>query len=926
MFQKTRLCTSLLLAFGGGLLATSANLAFAQEVQRVEVTGSSIKRVEAEGALPVQTFSQEDIKKSGVTTVTDFIQQLPVMQGFTVAADSVGGGGGGITTASIHDLGEQYTLVLLNGRRVAPATSGTTIDLNSIPLAAIERIEVLTDGASALYGADAIAGVVNFILKKGAAPFEISARYTQPEQGGAEGYNLALSKGFGDLEADGFSIYASLSFDRQKQLKAADRDFAKTGIINFTDQYGRNLTFFNGSSRSVPPNVDVRYNDPSKPPTAAGNSVTSFNPYFMANDACPPAHVQGGNQCIFDYTSSVEISPEQERTSFFTSGEMKLGNSGLNLFGDFAYTNAHILARIAPYPAEFGLDASHPYFATYIRPYITDEQFNTMTLVNVKYRLYDMGNRAYDYETNATHVVAGVEGDLGSWGISTALTYSAQEQLQNYVGGFPLADKFQAGIDQQLFDPFPYTLGQMPADQLDALNATQWTGVYNTADIKMLGLEGHAQRELFKMAGGAAIISLGADWRETSYKLTANDEVANGEILFDDPQAEYDWKRQNTGAFVEAVFPVTKELEFGGSLRYDQISGVEDGISKTTRGNTEAATTYKLNAKYKPSKSMLVRGSYGTGFRTGTMQEIAGDLVDFGVTGGTYACPFSDTYDPLGYIAAGVVCDDLQKEVFQGGNTDLKPEKSTQWTLGLVFEPSATIAVSLDYWTVNVKDAISSVSEDQILNNPETYLDLYTTKHKASNNLDYVAIKLVPFNIGKVENEGIDWNFKWRDKTDFGRLTAEVGGTHLVKSRYTLPGTDDQWTDSMNKWGVNSAVSFRNVVHAAAGLAHGDWSHTLTMNYRDGYKDIHHDVDNCAVDDGVDCIDTQLDVRAYTTWDWQTTWNAMKGLSLTAGVKNLLDNDPPLSLRNVGSHQLGYDPRYASAMGRTFYVSGSYKF
>ncbi|HEX5684701.1 MAG TPA: TonB-dependent receptor [Ideonella sp.] len=927
MFQKTRLCTSLLLAFGGGLLATSANLAFAQEVQRVEVTGSSIKRVEAEGALPVQTFSQEDIKKSGVTTVTDFIQQLPVMQGFTVAADSVGGGGGGITTASIHDLGEQYTLVLLNGRRVAPATSGTTIDLNSIPLAAIERIEVLTDGASALYGADAIAGVVNFILKQGAAPFEISARYSQPEQTGGDGYNLSISKGFGDLDADGFSIFASLSYDRQKQLKAADRDFAKTGIINFTDQHGRNLTFFNGSSRSVPPNVDVFYFGVDPDTGEPTNEQYSFNPYLMQNGDCPKDHVVGGDQCIFDYTSTVEISPEQERTGFFASGKLKLGNSGFNLFSDVSYTNAHILARIAPYPAEFSLSPDHPYYATYIRPYISDDIANNLDGdINVKYRLYDMGNRAYDYETNATHVVAGVEGALGSWDFNSALTYSAQEQLQNYVGGFPLADRFQAAIDAQEFDPFPYILGTMPADQLEALKSTQWTGVYNTIDIKMMGVDARAQRELFKLGGGSAYLSLGADWRETSFKQTANDEVANGEILFDDPQAEYDWKRQNTGAFVEAIFPVTKELEFGASLRYDQISGVEDGISKTTRGSTESATTYKLNGKYKPTKTMLVRGSYGTGFRTGTMQEIAGDLVDFGVTGGTYACPFSQSYDPLGYIAAGVICDDLQKEVFQGGNAELKPEKSTQWTLGFVVEPSATTAISIDYWTVNVKDAISSVSEDQILNNPETYLDLYTIKHKASNGRDYVAIKLVPFNIGKVENEGIDWNFKWRDKTDFGRLTAEIGGTHLVKSRYTLPGTDDQWTDSMNKWGVNSAVSFRNVVHASAGLGHGDWSHTLTMNYRDGYKDIHHDVDNCAVDDGVDCIDTQLDVRAYTTWDWQTTWNAMKGLALTAGVKNLLDNDPPLSLRNVGSHQLGYDPRYASAMGRTFYVSGSYKF
>ena len=130
MIKETVLSRSMRLMFAGGLAIAGMQFAYAQEVQKVEITGSSIKRIAAESSLPVQTFSQKDIQKTGVTSVTDFIQQLPAMQGFTTSADSVGGGGGGITTASIHGVGEQYTLVLLNGRRIAPATAGTTIDLN----------------------------------------------------------------------------------------------------------------------------------------------------------------------------------------------------------------------------------------------------------------------------------------------------------------------------------------------------------------------------------------------------------------------------------------------------------------------------------------------------------------------------------------------------------------------------------------------------------------------------------------------------------------------------------------------------------------------------------------------------------------------------------------------------------------------------
>lgn len=922
MFKPTLLTRGLLVAFGSCL----ALGALAQDAQRIEITGSSIKRVAAEAALPVQTFSQEDIKKSGVTTVTDFIQQLPVMQGFTVAADSVGGGGGGITTASIHDVGEQYTLVLLNGRRVAPATSGTTIDLNSIPLAAIERIEVLTDGASALYGADAIAGVVNFILKKGEAPFQLDVRYNKPQHKGGESFNLGVSKGIGNLERDGFTVFGSLSYDRAKQLKAADRDFAKTGIISFKDQQGRELNFFNGSSRSVPPNIDVRYKNPSDTnPNRV--STTSFSPYFLENGACPPSHVDIGRQCFFDYTSSVEISPEQERKSLFGSAEVKLGNSGFKLFTDMAFTDASILARIAPYPAEFGIPVGHPLYNKYVLPYLTPAQAANVQSVNVKYRLYEMGNRAYDYRTKATHLVAGVDGTAAGWDLNGAVTVSKQKQLQDYVGGFPLADKFnQALLDDRTIDPFPYALGTLPAADLAALNATQFLGNYNTTDIKMTGADLRGSRDLFKMGGGAAKLGTGVDWRKTSYKVAANPEVANAEILFDDPQPEYDLSRSAMGAFVELQMPITKELELTGSARYDQISGVDDGILKKKFGDKQTASTYKISGRFQPMKSMVLRASYGTGFRAGTMREIAQPLVDFGVTGGSYACPFNSTYDPLGYIAQGVICDDIQKEVFQGGNADLKPEKSKQWTIGMVFDATDSLSVGLDLWSVNVRDAITSVSERLIFADPAKYLSLYTIKHKTSNGLDYIAIKDMPINIGKLDNQGLDWDLTFRQKTGFGRFTGKLSGTYMIRSRYTTPGTDDQWETSLGRFGSNDAVSFRNVISALASLDSGSLTNTLRMNYRSGYKDILHDEDNCAVDDGENCIATQLDVPAYYTFDWQTTWKAMKGLSVTFAVTNLADKKPPLSLRNTGSHQLGYDPRYASPMGRTFSLSAQYQF
>lgn len=923
MMMEKILSRSVRLICAGGM-AVGMQMAYAQEaapVQRIEITGSSIKRIATEASLPVQTFSQQDIKRSGVTSVTDFIQQMPVMQGFTVAADSVGGGGGGLTTASIHDVGSSYTLVLLNGRRIAPATSGTTIDINSIPLAAIERIEVLTDGASALYGADAIAGVVNFILKKGAAPLTIEAKMTKPQHPGAGGKSFAISKGFGDFEADGYNLFLSGSHQEEDRLKAAQRPFASTGIINFPDpKTGQNLQFFNGSSRSIPPNVAVRYKN-----TAGANKTVNINPYLKINGKCPVYHVDlGDGNCYFDYTSTVEISPEIKRDSFFASGSIKLGNSGFKAFGDFAHNDAHVYANIAPYPAEFSLAQGTPLFLKYVQPYLTAQQLSTMTSATVKYRLLDMGGRAYDYQSKTTHLVAGIEGDLMGWDINSAVTISQNKSPTNYVGGFPLANKFTTALNNGSIDPFPYAAGTMPATMVEALKATQYTGNYSNTDIKMAGADARASREVFKLSGGAAQLGVGADYRQTSYTATANQAVAHSEILFDDDQPEYDMKRSNAGAYAELLMPLTSQLEMTGSVRYDTISKIDDRKNGVSTGKDSSAGTYKLSGRYQPAKNLVFRAAYGTGFKAASMLEIAQPLADFGVTGGTYNCPLAPTHPLYQY------CDTRgQLEVFKGGNANLKPEKSTQWSLGAVFEPTSNTTFKLDLWNVAIKDAVTSVSEALIAGDAVKYNDLYTTKLKASTGIRTLAIILAPINIGKQENRGIDYDFQLRNNLFGGKMTNRLAGTYLIKSRYTTPGTSDSWESSLGNYGSNDAVSFRNVLKVSSSYDIGAWGHSLTANYRGGYLDKHHDVDNCAVsigDANGDCIDVQLTVPKYYTFDWQTKYNVMKNLELTAGVINLADKNPPLSLRNTGSHQLGYDPRYASPIGRTYYMSGSYKF
>lgn len=931
-FKTRPLTRQLALAFGSAVLSIAAPTAALAQGEAVVVTGSSIKRIAAEGALPIQSYNAEAIKRSGATSAADFIQGLAVMQGFTHSSDSVGGGGGGTATASIHDLDNtsnrsSYTLVLLNGRRMAAYDSGTSIDLNTIPMDAIERVEVLTDGASALYGSDAIAGVVNFIMKSGkATPVTLSAKLDAPTAKGGKSSSFGISKGFGDLDEDGFSMFASLSHTSKQQLKAADRDFAKTGILDFrgidrlTGQ-SVDLNFFNGSSRSIPANAAVSYID------AAGKAKTvNINPYFLTNGKCAPGHKMPSwdTQCYFDYTSTVEIAPEDKNTGLFLTGKMKLGSSGFNLFSDLVLNKHNTVSRIAPYPAEFSIANGSPLFTKYIEPHLTAEQKAGYTSSIAKYRLLEVGNRATDDNSFARHFVTGVEGEYAGWDINSAVTLSSQRRARDYVGGWVLEKPFLDAVNSGLIDPFAPSLD---ANAKKLLNSTVYNGNQDVDKVSLNKLDFKASRSVMQLPAGAVYVAAGADVSKTKYNKTVSSVAANAELLFESPADSFGFSRNNAGVFAEVLLPVSKQWEVTGAVRHDQVGKLSNDLTNASVGNSSSANTYKISSRYQVNSDFLVRGSVGTGFKAPDMMSLGRPLTDFGVTSGSYPCPLAGTSHPLASLCSSAGKGQL--EVFQGGNADLKPERSKQFTLGFVAEPTKNISMSLDYWRVNLTDQITGVSEALIASDPIKYAALYTQKYKASTGQYALAIKDVPINIGKSEVEGIDWNVAFRNATSLGQLTTRISGTHLMKSRYTTPGTSDSWETSLGKFGSNDAVSFRNVFNASTALQTDQWTHILSATHRSGYYDVLHTADICAVDNLTDgtCAEVQLQVKAQTIFGFKSIYRPQKNVELIAGISNLLNAKPRMSLRTSGAgHQVGYDPRYSDAYGRTLNLSGSYKF
>ncbi|MBY6210460.1 TonB-dependent receptor [Microbulbifer agarilyticus] len=919
--------------------------AFAQEdamVEEVIVTGSAIQRADLESALPIQVMNADDIAATGVTSAPELMSKLTSMQGMTVAADSVGGSGGGLQTANLRDLGSQYTLVLLNGRRMASSTSGSVVDLSHIPLAAIERVEVLTDGASALYGSDAIAGVVNFILKEEVEGTTVNVRYDKPQaSGGGDIASIDLTTSFGDLDEDGFTVLASIAHHEQSELAAKDREWGRTGIIEITNPVtGNTGLFFNGSTNSIPGNAYVYYTDEYRQANAVdgvlGPRNESFNPYKEANGNCAPDNAPSGDLCAFDYTSTLFILPEKETDSVFLSGKYRLGEN-LEGFSELVYSQRSMTTKIAPYPTgQVNLPIDSQLVQDYVLPYASVGVEN-IDRVTGTWRGLAAGNRTEELTSDALHFVTGVNGSVGEINFGAAAFHSSTDQEQNYPNGHLLKDEFGALVasgELNIFEP----VDNLPENTAELLAPTIYNGNYSTTETATTGFDLSMDMPLFSMDGGEAQLAAGIDYRRSSYADDISEANRDALILFRQAGNTYDLERDTYGAYAEALFPVLDTLDFTASLRYDSIGGVDavvDGTNRGTVNGTESDVTYKLSTRWTATESLSFRASYGTGFKAPSMLELARPLVNFGVTSGTYDCVFP-AGDPLRDLC--VAPQGFQAQVLAGGNPELTPETSTQYSVGFVLDTESGFTTTIDYWNIAMEDQVDSLTEQQIFGNWQQYRELFVPVANTSTGLNELGIVQAVVNIGESDVSGIDYRFEQTADLSFGEMLFTLGGTYMIENTNSLYGS------SMGKFGSDDSVTFRNAIRGSISLSHGDFIHNLGMNYRSGYLDqanwigltnadgsyqteITYNADGEA-SESIVYEQVQLQVPSYVTFDVQSQVALMEDqLTLKLGINNLTDREPPRTLRTSGAgHQLGFDPRYSDGYGRTVYLNAGYTF
>ncbi len=893
MFKRTKVNVGVLAALGAMAAASmSAHAQNQQTLERVEITGSSIKRVASEGALPVQTISKSEIARSGATSVVELIEKLPAMQGGYTEGDAIGGGGGGLAEASIHNLGGDRTLVLLNGRRVI-GEAGGSVDINMIPLAAIEKIEVLTDGASAIYGSDAVAGVVNFITSRNTQAGGLELRLNKPQHPGAKETGFALSKGFGSLDSDGINVLLSASYDKRNSLSASQRDFSKSGIITFGLD-GKEYLFFNGSPRSIPGNVVM-------PNGSLGN------PYKVANGVCPPSHVDVEGDCYFDYASTVMAFPTRERTNLMGNVALKVNPDTMLTFDSY-YAKTSSRAAIAAVPGELSIDPNGP-LGSYLSAVGWDPADGNAT---VSYRVMDLGGRTAVYKRESYGFWLGAEGRAMDWDYKAALGYQ-NTHYQEYNQGYPFGIAFNDLMNSGLWNPFVLPGNQSPA-AIAAAKAALTDGYYDGEVSTLKSMNVQASREVFKLGGGYAAWAIGANYNEDSVSSQPSDVAMgvggpnhNDSRFGDASQAiPYSASRKAIALFSELVAPVTNELELTGAVRYDKYQGLYD------------ATTGKVGFRYQPSKSWLIRGSVGTGFRAPNLRGLYRPLQTFGVTGDPYNCT-----PEMAAIAAslGAICrpDNTQYDVKIGGVPTVKPEKSKQASLGIRFEPNDQLSMGADLWWVGMRDTFGSVDENEAFANAAKYSELWTTYTDPVTGNVYLAYNESTINLAKEIRSGIDFDIVGRTSTPFGPLQSQLRATYMLRSQTQLKPGDQYFSTLGDNNPSIGEVAFRWKGTWSNTLRTGNWQNTLNVNFQSGYRDFPADVyelDSTGAIVGADTV--RLKVKNYFTFDWQTAYSFNKSVMLTVGVKNLADKSPPLSLRTSGAHMLGYDYRYYSALGRVF--------
>ena len=888
-FQRKKAAVAIVYALGAcGMAILVAGSALAQDI-KVEVTGSNIKRIEGEGSLPVQILSRDDIDKTGATNVMDLLTFVSANNsgGAIAGSNSVGALTFSAQTASLRGLGGGRTLVLVNGQRLSEF-GGTIqgvqgVNLDMIPLSAVERVEILKDGASAIYGSDAIGGVINFIMRQDYSGAEVTAYGAWPTRsGGGDAWQGKAAAGYGDLAKDRFNVFVSGSYIKQNQLLDKDRDFAKT---SFLPDQGLN--------------------------TLSGNTFPGFistgnigSPNYPACDNVYSS-VNTGGRCRFDPSLVAQALPESENTTSYGSVRFQINNDWqAYVTGMYAKAVNKVHLQPVPLSDQFALPPTNPLFDAYggtdriLLPPTSPFYPHALAqaagvdgqLLNVRYRAFENGDRQFTDTNEGYGVNVGLSGTWKTFDILANGYWNRNTSTEVTTDGYPILSQVLPLLNSGAINLFaPNT-----PDALARLRATNFNGEAFNGTTTQYGAEIKGSGEVWKVPAGALSVAFGAQaWKE-EFVTDFNPLLQVGDVSgYGGNNLNVNASRNVYAVFGEATMPIVKSLEVDAAVRYDHYSDV---------GST---TNPKFSARWLPVKQLLLRASWGTGFLAPSLYQLFIPQTQ-GVTQAGLSdpvrCPVTNDSNDC----------NTQFPVTFGGNPNLKPEKSQQTNVGFVFEPMTGLSVGIDWFKLNLYQTITNgVPPDTILGDLDQFGSLVTRRPPVGGlpgqitNIDQFYI-----NQGTTKIVGWDLTANWTlPPTPWGRFKLGLSGSYY--SKYDVEQPDGSFAGFVsNAAGASTpGITPRWKSYQTIGWDYGPWSAVLGNLYSSGYLDQSGD----------------RTVGTLSIWDLHTSYTGFKNTTLVLGVKNLFDTNPPFTNQST-TFQNGYDPNQYNPLARVVYASVTYKF
>ncbi len=959
--KMKKLSLAVVQVVGAGVVSTIlVNSAFAQTapapaasntMERIVVTGSNIPRNETETPSPVQVISIADVKNSGYTSVSDVLRDITangqgtLTQGFNQAF------AGGASGVSLRGLTVGATLVLIDGHRMAPyplSDDGERpfVDISSIPFDAIERIEILKDGASAVYGSDAIAGVVNVILKKSFTGTSITAESGITQHGGGGTTHVAIMQGFN--AGNGNHGYISAEFRKQDQILLSQRNGDWT-TFNWTGQGGEDLRPGAVNDIVTTPRVlqSFLFN-----PTGAGGTSNLANFAAIPSSIYPACTVAQFKSGACAYTNTwAQIQPKSENTNVIGSLTSKFdGDWELNLKA--SYFDSQQQQTRAPSTVSLGSFAGITTTGPGIVPSIVGAIANYTVPANYPGNPFGVAARVYanvtpgvgrveDIDSQSFRFVADLSGSIGDWDTHIAAGYTRVQTkvtYTNYVNPTALYNALQSTD--------PTTRFNLAGGNSQAVMASVTPVVSNTSTDQLNFFEARASRELAKLDGGAAAISVGAGG---VYKdLNAPDPIQNQIGTMNLNGAYAIGQEKITNAYAELVLPVLKNLELDAAARFDHYN---------TYGNS---TTPKVGFKFNPMPELGFRGTYSEGFRAPSATEngTAGSLFSFNAIRDPALCPVSLSNGKPDLTNAANVpafCN-FNPTYLQLTTQSLQPEKSKSYTLGLILEPVKGWSTTLDFYQIKVSNQIiplaslASYNPLNFLVRGAQQIVTYGDGHTGLSPTGLIAYAFTPYTNGQATTTS-GFEFETRYKFDlgaYGKLSTRLQYTHMLKYDQTIDGVTYNLAGTHGPSVIGGDTGNpRDRAQMALSWDQGPWTVTTTTNYIGSYDvtDPSSGLTDCV--SGIQGYNSQFvtidppsqycKVKEFWYTNLAVNFKMTKELTWTLSIANLFDAKPPLDLQTYGgtgsnssSNGTGapYNPslHQIGAVGRFFNLGVNYRF